>query len=212
MRCISIKSNILSKVYVGYKARQLQTVYTYSMVLNGGEKRLGQYYVDSFCEETNVIYEMLECWYHGCFKCYPNRDLINPFSMESMASLYRKTFQRFDEIKRYGLAINYIWECDFDASCKHDPQYKSLIDQFYPNLEPIEPREALFGGRTYAVQLYYEVDERTQQEIRYADICSLYPYVCKYKAYTLGHTVILSKEDIEIALTKDSLNVECYPT
>jgi hypothetical protein len=28
----------------------------------------------------------------------------------------------------------------------------------------------------------------------------------------LGHTVILSKEDIEIALTKDSLNVECYPT
>jgi hypothetical protein len=60
--------------------------------------------------------------------------------MESIASLYRKTFQRFDALKRYGLAIKYIWECEFDARCKQDPQYKSLIYQFYPHCEPSEPR------------------------------------------------------------------------
>ncbi|XP_045185518.2 uncharacterized protein LOC123543513 [Mercenaria mercenaria] len=69
-------------------------------------------------------------------------------------------------------------------------------------MEPIKPRDALLGGRTNAVTLYDEVDESTNQEIKYADICSLYPYVNKYKEYSLHHPVILRKEEIDITNLK----------
>ena len=42
--------------------------------------------------------------------------------------------------------------------------------------------------------LYHEVTEA--EEIKYLDICSLYPYICKYGIFPIGHPVILTKEQI----------------
>ena len=41
-------------------------------------------------------------------------------------------------------------------------------------MDPIQHREAFFGGRTNAARLYFEVDEtQPGQEIKYADFWSL---------------------------------------
>ena len=34
-------------------------------VRNGGEKRIGKYSVDGYCEERNTIYEFQGCYWHG---------------------------------------------------------------------------------------------------------------------------------------------------
>ena len=37
---------------------------------NSGEKRVGNYRLDGFQEETNTAYEVHGCFWHGCMKCY----------------------------------------------------------------------------------------------------------------------------------------------
>lgn len=33
---------------------------------NGGEQKVGLYYVDGFCEKMELVYEFHGCEYHGC--------------------------------------------------------------------------------------------------------------------------------------------------
>lgn len=48
-------------------------------------------------------------------------------------------------------------------------------------MEPLNPRDAFYGGRTGAVSLYCKAEETDL--IKYADVTSLYPFANKYKEY-----------------------------
>ena len=52
----------------------------------------------------------------------------------------------------------------------------------------------LFGGRTNACKLFAKVDNNSDDQILYYDVCSLYPWVMKYCAYPLGHPNIILKD------------------
>ena len=60
---------------------------------------------------------------------------------------------------------------------------KTILSAYY--IDPINPRDSLFGGRFNAAMLYKEVKDG--EEMRYIDVNSLYLYVCKYKKYPVGH-------------------------
>ena len=81
-------------------------------------------------------------------------------------------------LKKAGYNVVQMWEHDFDEKYRTDDEYRKTVESFWPHREPIKPREALFVGRTNAIKLYHEVKEN--EEIKYIDICPLYPYVCKY--------------------------------
>jgi hypothetical protein len=51
--------------------------------------------------------------------------------------------------------------------------------------EALNPRNALYGGRTNALVLNYLC--RPWEKIHYYDFCSLYPAVQKYGVYPKGH-------------------------
>ena len=118
----------------------------------------------------------------------------NPFNLFSMDYLYKETFKKIEKLKKKNFKVVHIWEHDFDKRCKEDAVYKSLIDSLHPNREPLRPRDALYGGRTNAVKLYHEVTGT--EKIKYLDICSLYPYICKYGIFPIGRQLILTKEKI----------------
>jgi hypothetical protein len=90
-----------------------------------------------------------------------------------------------------------MWEHEFDLKMKNDKEYKEMIKQFYPYSDPIDPREGLYGGRCNSVKISHDVDETSDTEIKYIDICSLYPYVCKHKEYPVNHPEILTSENID---------------
>jgi len=50
-------------------------------------------------------------------------------------------------------------------------------------------REALYGGRTKAKHLHCNIREDVES-VRYCDIMSLYPYICKYVKFPIGHPII----------------------
>lgn len=164
--------------------------------LNGGEVKLGEYFVDGFDPDEKMVYEFFGCLFHGCPDCYKNRTMLNPYSQETMHALFKKTMQRIETLYREGYSVSFLWECQYDKNWVKDPKMKPILKQLYPHMDEIKPRDALFGGRTNAVRLYYEITSE-DEEIKYADICSLYPFVNKYKEYPIGHPRLITQEAID---------------
>ena len=49
-------------------------------------------------------------------------------------------------------------------------------------------RDALYGGQTEAIRLHYKT--REGETIYYVDVMSLYPFICKYITFPVGHSVV----------------------
>lgn len=72
------------------------------------------------------------------------------------------------------------------------------------------PRDALFGGRTNAIRLYYKLN--SGEEIHYYDFTSFYPFVKKTKEYPIGHPDIVYDKFGPLANYFGIAKVKVYPT
>ena len=153
--------------------------------LNGGEKKLTidnkTYKVDGFCEKTNTVYEFYGCFWHGCPKCYrPN--IINNKNLKDMGTLNGLTVEKCDTIKNAGYNHVSIYECQLTKNKEFQKFAKNFTQEM---VEPLNPRDAFYGGRTNATKLLYNFKDNECG--RYVDFCSLYPTVQCYKKYPIGH-------------------------
>lgn len=113
-----------------------------------------------------------------------------------MGSIYQSHLRRISIIKQSVPNIVEIWECEFDAMLKANDEMRQCILSC-EIVEPINPRHALFGGRTNAVKLFHECSEREQ--IKYIDFTSLYPSVQKQCIFPIDHpTIIREFRDTDI--------------
>ena len=137
--------------------------------MNGGEIRLcGRMTADGVCLEKRKIYSYNGCLYHGCKFCYKG-DTINPISKKPMAELYRLTQFRRKQLQGFypDFEIVEIWEHEWKDLWKTlNPEIKEKI-KTPAHLEPLDPRESLYGGRTGATKLFHEAKDG--QVIRYLD-------------------------------------------
>lgn len=60
-------------------------------------------------------------------------------------------------------------------------------------MDPLEPRDAFFGGRTNAATLYHKADQSIGEQIKYVDVTSLYPWVNKNGEYPIGHPEVITR-------------------
>jgi hypothetical protein len=156
-----------------------------------GEFRIGKYYVDGYCEETNTIYEFHGCYFHGCPRCYPHNSFNSHKNvLQSTVHYYHK--KRIEEIKQAmpNVILNELWECDLRIFAKFDENFKSFLDNNHIE-ERLQPRDALFGGRTNAVKLHHICKD--EEKIKYIDFTSLYPSVQKYCEYPIGFPEIITE-------------------
>ena len=173
--------------------------------LNGGEQRINGHYVDGYHEESRTVFEFYGCYWHGCPTHFPDRNRVQHHQCLTMHQLYILTIGKSEELRKAGYQVVEFWECDYDKRYKEDPDFRSLVDSEFTNLDPLKPRDALFGGRTNSTKLYQEIDESSSEEIKYIDVCSLYPTICKYGLFPLGHPTIYSQENID----KDNIRQYC---
>ncbi|XP_062615550.1 uncharacterized protein LOC134277248 [Saccostrea cucullata] len=157
---------------------------------NGGEVPIGNYTVDGYQEATHTVYEFYGCYWHGCPTCYPSLQTeTHPHRTQfTYQQLHEKTLRRTADLKDMGYNVCSIWEHDFDQQVQQDES----LQQFVRDLDipdPLKPREALYGGRTNATKLYCE-----EGDMRYVDVCSLYPYVLKHRPFPLGHPEIITDD------------------
>ena len=69
-------------------------------------------------------------------------------------------------------------------SCQRE-QRNQGTRRSYSMSSPLTPREALYGGRCETFSLHASCTDTSV--IKYVDVQSLYPYVCKNKHYPIGH-------------------------
>ena len=164
-------------------------------VRNGGEQSVrtiaNSYFVDGYDPLTRTVYEFHGCLYHGCPRCYPNRQAKHYATPDrTVEELYQATICKRMALLRAGYTVIEMWQCDWNKQVDTNPLVKHFLTSF-DLVAPLEPRDAFFGGRTGAVALHAVAGEG--EEIRYTDITSLYPWVNKNSTYPVGHPTIISQ-------------------
>jgi len=174
---------------------------------NGREFRppeLPHFSVDGYCAETRTVYEFLGCYYHGCM-CQPFRD-VKTLGGETLSERYAQTLARIQQIESAGYNVKIQWECKFDEDRIVEQNPELLV---HPTVRhaPLITRDALYGGRTEAMRLHYKIREGIES-VQYCDVMSLYPYICKYFKFPIGHPTIHIGDacaDTESCLKMDGL-------
>jgi hypothetical protein len=93
---------------------------------------------------------------------------------------------RLEQINRAGYQVKVQWECLFDDAGIATPEMLA-----HPTVckSPLCTRDALYRGRTEAMRLHYKA--REGETIQYVDVMCLYPYVCKYGKFPVGHPTFM---------------------
>ncbi|KAG1651986.1 putative DNA polymerase [Nymphon striatum] len=159
---------------------------------NLGEYRVPgtKYRLDGYHAESKTAYEFHSCLHHGCTICYPFREFRILHLNKKVDELYNLTMIKKKILLDRGFLYICIWHHEYLEKANTDIEFKKFIDsQDVP--ERLDPRDALYGGRTNAVQLYYKPE--IGEKIRYVDFTSLYPYINKTREYMTCPPVIITR-------------------
>jgi len=67
---------------------------------------------DSYCPDTNTVYEFLGCFWHRQ-NCQSFRD-VTSLSGDTLAERYDGTMSRLEQITRAGFHVKMQWKCEFE--------------------------------------------------------------------------------------------------
>ena len=140
---------------------------------------MDKYLLDGYDPTSSTVYEINGCFWHGktmnfpgllflqvlacelffivgCLKSYA-RDIVNPVNGKSLHVLHQATVE-VKYLENRGYIVVQVWECYIKRELEHDEDMKRYFDN-YEIVDPLEPRNAFFGGRTNAAKLYHECEE-----------------------------------------------------
>jgi len=154
------------------------------------EQKIGPYWTDAANLETKEVYEFWGCFWHGCTECYPNnRDVkeVRGQNDSTHNEVFAKVQEKRDYYKRRGFTLIEIWEHEYKNLRKGNRYMFSRQDFMFSKnrVGHLKIEDSFYGGRTNNLQFFYDCQE--DDEIKYVDFTSLYPYVLKSKEYPIGH-------------------------
>ena len=162
----------------------------------GGEMYLkkAKAWADAYYKSPRHEYVMafMGCHFHGCQTCF-DLSTMNTHLNKSMGDLYRETMRWIARVTNSGYMISVMWECEWGNLVKENSEIKEHVES-YSLSSPLTPREALYGGRCETFSLHASCTDTSV--IKYVDVQSLYPYVCKNKHYPIGHPRCLIGPDL----------------
>jgi hypothetical protein len=90
---------------------------------------------DGYCKELNTIFEYDGCYFHGCPKCFTNRDLVNTRCKKTFKELYDRTIEKHKFCKEKGYKYISIWECEWkyiknnqNKACEYIQSLKNILN------------------------------------------------------------------------------------
>ena len=91
----------------------------------------------------------------GCPECYKDREAVNPISQKTMEQLYKDTIRKVKCLKDNGFEVKQKWGCELKKEMEQNGEMKRYFDE-YELVDPLQPREAFYGGRTNASKLFHQ--------------------------------------------------------
>ncbi len=104
----------------------------------------------------------------GCPTCY-DRCTVNPVNGRTMQDLYLDTVKKIGYLRKEGFNIIEMWECNLKRELERNEEMRCYFEK-YDLVDPLEPRDAFFGGRTNAAKLLHEC--KGQEKIRLVCYCT----------------------------------------
>ena len=80
---------------------------------------------------------------------------MNARSQKTMEQLYKDTLKKVNYLEDHGFEVVQKWECELKKELKEDEEMKQFFDE-YEIVDPLQPRDAFYGGRTNATKLFHE--------------------------------------------------------
>lgn len=115
------------------------------------------------------------CWYHNHSCMNARSDSLKPDQKQWLAERGISTISRTEHLRSLGYIVHEMWECDAKKYFKANRNLmKKILKSPILSETPINPSDAIFGGRTEAFRLMCD------EPAAYYDIISMYPYVQKY--------------------------------
>jgi G:T-mismatch repair DNA endonuclease (very short patch repair protein) len=113
-----------------------------------GERCILGHFVDGYCESTRTIYQFHGCFFHGCKECYDGES-YNTVSNETFYTLRERTKRTTQLFQQHGYTVVEMWECNFRCESGLKSGLVNVLHarDFFVNTN-LNPRDALFGGRT----------------------------------------------------------------
>ena len=72
-----------------------------------------------------------------------------------MEQLYNDTLKKVKYLKDQGLDVKQKWGCEFKKEIEGDEEMKQFMED-HELVDPLQPRDAFYGGRTNAAKLLHE--------------------------------------------------------
>ena len=80
---------------------------------------------------------------------------MNPISQKTMEQLYKDTARKVKYLKDHGFEVEQKWGFELAKEMEEDEEMKRFFDE-YEIIDPLQPRDAFYGGRTNATKLFHE--------------------------------------------------------
>lgn len=138
-------------------------------------------YLDGVTDDMHVFI-CLDCQFHACPSCFQEEietgvDHPNRPATYGRVNHDTKDFVT-DLLCTYGVDHTHvIWAHE----CNDLTEYEKELGKI------IKDREMFKGGRTEVFSPYFNVDHYPDDEIKYHDVCSLYPFVCAFAELPIGN-------------------------
>ena len=88
---------------------------------------------------------------------------MNPVNERTMQDLYLDTIKKICYLRERGFNVIEMWECDLKRELEENEEMRCYFEK-HDLVDPLEPRDAFFGGRTNAAKLLHEC--KGQEKIR----------------------------------------------
>ena len=72
-----------------------------------------------------------------------------------MEQLYNDTMKKVSYLKDHGFRVVQKWGCELKKELEEDEEMRQLFQE-YEIIDPLQPRDAFYGGRTNATKLFHQ--------------------------------------------------------
>lgn len=179
------------------------------------EVRVDGVLVDGYYKDEEKGKELLfffhGCYHHGHTCLTTKRDAaLHEDPLDTLNARYERTLKMTERLRERGYDVLEMYECDFRRQMAKNKDIVSYTEN-HPLIAytPLNPRDSFYGGRTGNTKTYYKC--KPGEKIKYVDVCSLYPWVCKYGKFPLRHpnAVLVGEECNEENLSEIDGLIKC---
>lgn len=113
-KCVSFRFSYQQKEWLLFLKYWYPNIIDYDTIdiHNNGEYKINgsNYYANGYDKDTNTIFEYHGCFYHGCLKCYKNRNNINQLIKKTYRELLNNTIKKASHCIKEKYNYQCIWE------------------------------------------------------------------------------------------------------